>query len=410
MKKNLLISCLFPALFLLPMQLGAQAWAVEIDLSEEAVVSMVTIYPGEALYSMYGHTAIRILDPPNDLDLLYNYGQASIPFDSGFVPRFVSGDLPFILGVADSMRAFHFYREYEDRTIYEQVLNLSAEMKQEVFDYLAENAREENRTYIYDFFFDNCTTRVRDLFEELFADRLHYPEESLGLGGSYREDIGPYLRGIPFVKLGIDLMLGRHADGTVTMESALYLPLQLTLAVEEAELSGRNGFVAESRFIYEQQRPEPQPPAVGPAMIMWLLFLTALFLTLFEGKAPRVARWFDSVLYLLAGLVGCAAALLWAFSGYEMTTDNINLLWAWPTHIAAAVFFLLRIPKGKTGQRAWMIYLLLSSAAAAVVLISSPFMVQNLPAAAVPFIISIILRGAAPMVREKGKIHARQNR
>lgn len=371
---------------------------------------MITIYPGEALYSLYGHTAIRVLDPPNDLDLLYNYGQASIPFDSGFVPRFVSGDLPFILGVADSMRAFHFYREYEDRTIYEQVLNLSAGMKQEVFDYLAENAREENRTYIYDFFFDNCTTRVRDLFEDLFGDRLRYPEDSLGLGSSYREDIGPYLRGIPFVKLGIDLMLSRHADGTVARETALYLPLQLTLAAEEAQLSGRNGFVSESRYIYRQQRSDPQSPAFGPAMIMWLLFLVALVLTLLEGKAPRTSRIFDSVLYLSAGLVGCAAALLWAFSGYEMTADNINLLWAWPAHIAAAVFFLLRIPKGKAGQRAWMIYLLLSSAAAAVVLLSSPFLTQNLPAAAVPFIISIILRGAAPMVREKGKIHARQNR
>ncbi len=409
LKKNRLITCFLLLIFLLPLQLNAQAWALEIDLTEEAVVSMVTIYPGEALYSMYGHTAIRVLDRPNDLDLLYNYGQASVPFDAGFVPRFVSGNLPFILGVADSMRAFQFYQEYEDRTIYEQVLNLSAEMKQEVFNYLADNAREENRTYIYDFFFDNCTTRVRDLFEDVFGEQLRYPEESLGLGSSYRNDIAPYLRGIPFVQLGIDLMLGRHADGEVTRETALYLPLQLTGAVEEAELSGQNGFVSESRYIYEQQRPDPQPSAFGPSVLMWLLVLSALLLTLFEGKTLRTARLFDGVLYLLAGLVGCAAALLWAFSGYEMTTDNITLLWAWPTHIAAAVFFLLKVPKGKGIRRIRVLYLAVNSAAAAAVLLSSPLTAQHLPAAAIPFIICIILRGAAATVRERGKIHARQN-
>jgi len=105
-KSNFFLLFLFSVLSL---PLGAQEWATKIRLTDRAVLSMVTIYPGEALYSMFGHTAIRVRDPENNIDLLYNYGQSSVPFDASFVPRFVGGDLPFILGVSDTARSFEYY-------------------------------------------------------------------------------------------------------------------------------------------------------------------------------------------------------------------------------------------------------------------------------------------------------------
>lgn len=417
MKKAWKLLFVFLVCIPVPEKAWGQAWAAGIKLSPDSVVSMITIYPGEALYSMYGHTAIRIADPPADLDILYNYGQASVPFDASFVPRFVTGDLPFILGVAESSRAFLYYEKYEDRSIYEQVLDLSLEQRQAVFDYLVNNAREENRTYIYDFFFDNCTTRVRDLLEQVFGPELDVPTAQW-TGGSYRKDIGPYLQGIPFVKLGIDLVLGVHTDEAVTGENALYLPLQLMKAVEDARLSGkasggniggiapapaaeRKNFVQSSRFLYTQERSAPQPPLLGPGPVLWLLFLFAVVLTLFGRQVPRLGNIFDFTVFFIAGLIGLIIALLWSFSGYEMTTGNINILWAWPTHAAAAFIFLKQDSGGKTLRRIRILYLEAGTVSAAGVLAASFLLTQNLPVAIIPVILSIILRGSVGALHEK---------
>lgn len=379
----------------------AQQWAVKIRLSDKAVVSMVTIFPGEALYSMYGHTAIRVDDPENDIDLLYNYGQASVPFDSGFVPRFVSGDLPFILGVIDSLRAFKFYMKYEDRSIYEQVLDLSREEKQAVFSYLAENATEENRTYIYDFFFDNCTTRVRDLLYDVFGVGLMMPESTAAGSTSYREDISPCLMGVPYVMFGINLMLGRLTDTEVPKERSLYLPLQLMDAVEEARLirdDGPAAFVQSSCYIYTRQRSDPAPFFPGPGAVLWLLFLAGLLLAVFNRRLSAAGRIFDFSVFFLTGAIGGAAALLWIFSGYEMTTWNLNVFWAWPTHIAAAFFFLRKRPGAEHGPAVFFPYLVLNTAVSGCVLIISPLLLQNLPAAVIPLMLTVIMRGVLKIV------------
>lgn len=428
MKKAWKLLFVFLVCIPVPENAWGQAWAAGIKLSPDSVISIITIYPGEALYSMYGHTAIRIVDPVSDLDILYNYGQASVPFDASFVPRFVTGDLPFILGVTESSRAFLYYEKYEDRSIYEQVLDLSLEQRQAVFDYLVNNAREENRTYIYDFFFDNCTTRVRDLLEHVFGPELDLPTEPW-TGGSYRKDISPYLEGIPFVKLGINLVLGVHTDEAVTGENALYLPLQLMKAVEDAWLagkaaggraggaagaagktvsgadeenpSGRKNFVQSSRFLYTQERSAPHPPLLGPGTVMWLLFLFAAALTLFGRQMPRLGNIFDFTIFFIVGLIGLTIALLWIFSGYEMTTGNINILWAWPTHAAAAFIFLKLDSDGRILRRIRILYLEAAIVSAAGTLAASLLLTQNLPVAAIPVILSIILRGSVRALYEK---------
>jgi len=388
----------------------SQEWAADMRLSRDAAVSMVTIYPGESLYSMYGHTAIRIIDDVQDLDILYNYGQASVPFDSGFVPKFVSGDLSFILGVSDTGRAFQFYREYEDRSIYEQELNLTDRQKQAVFNYLAENAKEENRTYIYDFFFDNCTTRVRDLFHDVFGEELRFSESAYSGDERYRTAISPYLRGVPYVKLGIDLMFGRTADEHVAAEKDLFLPLQLMDAVEKASLGTGNiskDLVLKSGFLYNQQRAESEPPPFGPAGLFWIVCAAAAAIISLPWRFPRIARIIQSpmfrrfqrvldwALFFLTGAVGTSAVLLWAFSGYEMTYWNFNILWAWPTHLFAAFFFLRKnktADPGSGGSGPFAFYLKLNSMAILIVFVLSILTQQDLPFGAIPLMITLILR------------------
>lgn len=374
--------------------LPAQEWAEGIRLSPQAQVSMVTIYPGEELYSMFGHTAIRIYDPLQNIDILYNYGQASVPFDAAFVPRFVSGDLPFILGVSDTQRSFEYYRKYEDRSMYEQLLQLSYSQRQEVFDFLVDNARKENRTYIYDFFFDNCTTRVRDLFLELYDSDFHY---HLNAPQTFRQAIAPYLVGKPYIALGIDLMLGMKTDTKPAEEQRMYLPLQLMDAVEEASLerAGKKiDFVKESYSIYQQSRSAPAPGPLLPKRLLWGAFLLVLLCTVFAKKSGVFCRIMDTGFFLLAGVIGVSSLLLWTLSGYEMTTWNLNLLWAWPTHLPMAFFLLKKeLSSLKIRRSVLSLYFAAAAVMAALFVLSSAFLPQEIPSAVIPLGLILGLRG-----------------
>lgn len=369
-------------------------------LSSFAEVDLVTIYPGEALYSTFGHTAFRIRDPQLGIDLLYNYGQSSVPFDSGFVPNFVSGYLPFMLGVIKTERAYSFYRRHEDRSIYEQRLALSYGEKQRLYRFLSYNAMPENRIYIYDFFFDNCTTRVRDIFTFLYGKSLTY--RLAPRTASYRDIIAPYLRAQPYVTLGINLMFGMPSDRTPPLKRRLFLPFQLMEAIENAEIA-EEGASAKSRelesssqIVYRQQRPDPEPPFVSPSVALWLFATLALLFSIMErggrlaGAGIAALRFLDGIALALPGIIGIAILLLWSFSGYLMTTENLNLIWAWPTHLIA-VFVGAGLSQRHVLLR---LYHAAASAAGILFLLAIPVLPQSIPAGAIPLILTLVIRSA----------------
>ncbi len=388
-----------------------------LQLSAQATLKMVTIFPGEALYSMFGHTAIRVEDPVHQIDLLYNYGQSSVPFDASFVPRFLTGNLPFMLGVIRTERAYDFYRSYENRTIYEQNLLLNRGERQQVFEYLELNARPENRIYIYDFFYDNCTTRVRDLFWDIFGEEIDFalaerPPQT------YRQSISPYLNEKPFVRFGINLVLGSPTDGVPGHSRRLYLPGQLMQAVAAAELNGRP-LMGSERYVFEGRNGTTiEPDDLGPlqpalaSLLFWAIMLMAAVLSLrsmfgsgsssgsklspargarhnFRGSS-RGMRVLDALLFVVAGAVGVASLLLWNYSGYVMTTANWHLLWAWPPHLIVGFLFIM-----KQRPRLLRWYAACGGAAALVSMVLITVAGQSLPGPAVPLLLLLALRGAA---------------
>ena len=139
-------------------------------VSDSTAVSIVTVMPGNPVYTMFGHTAIRFRDPESGLDASFNYG--TFDFDNTFPIRFASGKLDYRLDVTPSEPAFRHYRG-EGRTIVEQQLTLTAQHAQRLYELLLVNYRPENRYYRYDFFFDNCSTRIRDILEEAAACLLY---------------------------------------------------------------------------------------------------------------------------------------------------------------------------------------------------------------------------------------------
>ena len=387
-----------------------------LQLSGQSSLKMVTIFPGEALYSMFGHTAIRVEDPVHQIDLLYNYGQSSVPFDASFVPRFVTGKLPFMLGVIRTARAYDFYRNYENRSIYEQDLLLDKGQRQAVFEYLEFNARPENRIYIYDFFHDNCTTRVRELFWEIFGKDIDFKLAERP-AQSYRRAIEPYLSEKPFVQFGINLMLGSPTDGIPERGRRLYLPGQLMQAVAAAELEGRP-LMSGERYVYEGRNgttilPEDINPLQAhlTALVLWLLLAAALWLSVARGgrnaglQSPAL-RILDAVLFFTAGVVGISSLLLWSYSGYIMTSANWHLLWAWPTHVIMGFLFIKKMPPSSSlfSFRRW--YAVCAGAAALVSLVLIPVVAQTLPGTAVPLLLLLVLRGGLQSKPQVGLLNS----
>jgi hypothetical protein len=139
-----------------------QAIAQKQQLSDQAVISLITADPGEELYSLFGHSAIRVKDTVNNQDLVFNYGTFNFNTPN-FYMKFTRGKLLYMLSIQQFDRFKRSY-EYEKRDLKEQILNLTQDQKQAIFQFLLWNYQPENRYYKYDFFFDNCATRIRDVF------------------------------------------------------------------------------------------------------------------------------------------------------------------------------------------------------------------------------------------------------
>lgn len=193
-------------------------------LSERAEVVLLTCSPGEELYARYGHTAIQVCDPELGLDWTFNYGL--FDFDTeGFYLKFVQGYTYYLLGAEQSWR---FYRAYaaDGRTINKQVLRLTNEQKNAIWQALLENYEPENRTYLYNFVFDNCATRPFRLIQQALGDSLVSSYEGWK-GRSYRNFIRHYTGEWSWADFGINLLFGPKADQAMTDEERLFLPEEL---------------------------------------------------------------------------------------------------------------------------------------------------------------------------------------
>ncbi len=301
-------------------------------LSPDARVSLVTVSPGTALYSAYGHTALRVVDPQLGLDYVFNYGTFDFQTE-GFYWKFSRGRLDYMLSV-HGFDVLVAHAADERRGVTEQLLALSPEQTARLFALLMDNYRVENRFYRYDFFYDNCATRVRDIIARACGESLVWGERPVA-GQSFRQLIHPYHT--PLVDFGIDLALGRPADRPASQADRAFLPDELQANVAAARLGDRP-------LVRQTQVVLPSAPAAPRAFDVPLLVAVLLALLLLghvalswrsRQSAPRPYH-LPRALRLLLGVVGVLGAVLTFlafFTDHAATAQNLNLLWAWPTHL-----------------------------------------------------------------------------
>ena len=308
--------------------LTAPLRAQPAQLSQKAQVSLITASPGDELYSIFGHTALRIIDPANNIDRTYNYGTFDFDTD-GFYRKFALGNLKYFLSVNEYERAKQAYLK-AGRTIAEQRLNLSPEQTRQLFRYLQTNVRPENRYYSYEFFYDNCTTRAYDAINVVAGDSIRFQKPLNPEKKSFRQFINRYLEPVPWSKFGINVLLGTPADRIPNGMQTLFLPdlLKERFANARIQRSDTSLALVAGQNIYAPSNPATfTTPFITPAMAFWLLLGFVVPLSFIFHSRKTFWHWFDRFLFGVIGLIGVLILFLWLFSSYPSTKWNWNILW-----------------------------------------------------------------------------------
>ncbi len=324
MKKVLLLS-----LVLLTSSVFAQR-----PLSDSAQISVLTLgpYQGE-LYSAFGHSAIRVYDPVSGRDLAFNYGV--FDFDQpNFYLNFTRGHLLYKLGIYP----YDLFRDHyisHNRFVHEQVLDLTQEQKQKVFDYLFWNAQPENVNYLYDYFYNNCATKVRDVFVEVFGDRIRFDGSYATPDYTVRDLTHSYLSKQPWGELGIEICLGQPMDKKLTPYQYMFIPDYIESGFNHTTLNGKP-IVKKSIPVYESRPEETSFSIFHPWIVFGLFLVITLGITYRDRKRRRLTKWFDVMVFSLSGWLGLLLFILWVATDHKAAANNFNLLWAFPLHAVTA--------------------------------------------------------------------------
>ena len=320
---------IFRTLFLLLAILGgisSPAFAEDNQSLGNIEIGLITCSPHEEIYSLYGHTALRYHDLNTGQDLVFNYGVFNFdqPF---FVLRFVFGLTDYELGILPYRFFCQYYEEWGSQ-VTEHVLQLSDNEKMAIAEALAINYRPENRTYRYNFFYDNCSTRPRDIIEKNIHGKINYASRQ-NTDKSFRELIHEYNKHHPWAAFGNDLLLGVKADNTASQRQQEFLPLYLMEDFDNATVD-RNGnisnLVKERRVLVPHgvQTIESDFPLTPTQCAVLLLIITVL-ITCYDWKRKRLSVWYDVILMATTGLLGCVLFIM-IFSQHPTTSINLQIL------------------------------------------------------------------------------------
>lgn len=359
----------------------------EDDIYSNLEVSLLTCSPGDELYSAFGHTAIRVND------MVFNYGMFNFNTE-GFYIKFVSGKTDYELGV-EIMQGFERQYERRNRSVIEQKLNLTNEEKAALFNALIENTRPENKTYRYNFVFDNCATRPRVKIEECLKGAIKYDVKEEN--ESYRKLIEKYVGEDSWIKFGIDILIGAEADKTASFFDRLFLPDELMNAFATARRDNGERLVTETKEIVSQDKDENDDEDNGVTPLA-VAVIAMTIISIASLLFPRKLKALDFILFLATGLLGVVITFLCFFSLHPLVGENYNLLWLNPVHlIIPLTIFIKKARKILMGTYA------LIALATAVAMSGYIYLPQEFNIAFLPFMAIIVVRAlsAIKTLRQK---------
>ena len=307
------------------------------QLSETAQISLLTCSPGEELYARYGHTAIRVLDEANDMDIVFNYGIFDFNTDH-FYWKFVRGETWYELG-ASPYRYFMYEYDRDNRPVYEQVLDLTAAQKELLWQRLVDNYRPENRKYLYNFVFDNCATRPYHMIAQVLGDSLSSSYEGYS-GQTYRAFIRHYTGQHTWANAGINLLFGPKADRPMTNGQRLFLPEELMYYIQYAHSLDGIRLIKYSDI-------GPFKVIHTPWYATWelglvLYFLAVLAMSIIDRIRGKWSWWVELAAGIPYFVLLLIVTFLTFFSCHPLVGFGWRLLILPLTHLCARFIYILR--------------------------------------------------------------------
>ncbi len=310
-----------------------------VELSEEAEISLLTCTPGGHNASAYGHSALRVYDPLNRIDSVYNYGTYD-PDIENFSMKFARGTVQYSLEVSTYGQFLAVYNYYK-RSVIEQNLTLTQAQKQSIFDFLTENSKGDNKYYWYDFIFNNCSSIIRDIIED--QTDVEFSRERSKF--TFRQLIDKYNKQAEWNDLGIDVCLGMNIDRKAKMFETMFLPDYLMTEFDNATVNG-SPLVSNKRTViehgYNYFNEGKRLNQFKPGLVLWIIFglffMSKLYIK--RGLPPVFSIAWLSIL----GISGWFLLFLWLGTRHDAARLNLNILWAIPFYFPLA-FLLLKKQK-----------------------------------------------------------------
>lgn len=321
----------------------AQPVSEEIIQSMDSVdISLLTCGPGQEIWSLYGHSAIRYHDKARDQDLVINYGMFSFR-QKFFILRFIFGLTDYEMGI---MPYSDFITEYQSqgRWVKQQTINLTQQEKWSITQAIDKNNQPENRTYRYNYFYDNCTTRARDMITSHINGNVLYPENQKS-NANFREMIHQYNGNHPWARLGNDLLLGVKADSKASDQDQQFLPDNLCKAFDNATIINKEGkrrpLIESSTYLLNTtgQVSENSFP-VSPSDCSIILLIITIIICAVEWMSKKVLWGYDALLLTLDGLAGLVLFAM-IFSQHPTVSLNFQILILCPL----SVIFMIPVVK-----------------------------------------------------------------
>lgn len=357
-------------------------------LSDTSEIAIVTAGPGAVLYEKFGHSAIRIIDPNLNIDLIYNFG--IFDFNTpNFYTNFAKGKMYYLLAKYDFKYFIASYKR-DERWLKQQFLNLNLSEKQIIFNYLENNALQENATYLYDPFFDNCATKIRDILSINLKDSIILNSTKIPNNKSLRELMDQEIYWYTWGNFGINLIAGTILDEKRNQLDYTYLPDHLYETIKYAKIKKENEFIS---FVEREElllNFSEQPDALhvlSPINIFTILLIIVLFITFKDVKRNKRTKLLDFIILFSTGITGLILAYLWLFSSHTTAPNNFNLLWAFLPNLCIA--FNIGRENPKTWVKTYILILLFALSGIPLLWL---FGIQAFPFSVIPLLILLFVR------------------
>ena len=362
-------------------------------LSSKAQIKILTLSPGDELYSSFGHSALWIQDDSNKINTIYNYG--TFDFGPDFYYLFIQGKLNYYVSKADVNSLLQIAKS-EGRGLIAQTLKLSQVRKQKAYEFAEWNLLPENRYYLYDFFYDNCSSRLRDLLQTVCGTSLVFKERT-DPQKSFRQLIDLYLDDKAWQDLGMDLGLGTPADIKASTKEYMFLPDFLKEGIDNAVLidgSSKQSLVESTEILSSKDKQlSVSNFLLEPFFFFICVLIIVLVLSALEYFKGYSIIYLDVIIFLSAGILGVVITYLWFFTDHKVTATNWNLLWANPLHIFIVPFLF----NTKIKWTGW--YLGASFCLIFIFIVLTPFKTQEINPDIYPFILTLAIRSLANYFR-----------